>query len=95
MSFYQIDSKQLRTKKDELASLIQRFLQEKESLCGNEVALRSMWEGEANDAFHSEFMRNAGRMDTFVKVIDQYVRVIESVANRYDMAEQNNVGRAI
>ena len=95
MSFYQVDSNQLRTKKDELSSLIQRFIQEKESLCGNEVALRGMWEGEANDAFHAEFMRSAGRMDTFVRVIDQYVNVIESVAGRYDLAEQNNMGRVM
>ena len=95
MSFYQVDSKQLRSKKDELSTLIQRFIREKENLCAGEVALRSMWEGQANDAFHSEFMKSAGRMDTFVRVIDQYANVIESVAGRYDMAEQNNMGRVM
>ena len=95
MSFYQVDSKQLRSKKDELSTLIQRFIREKENLCAGEVALRGMWEGQANDAFHSEFMKSAGRMDTFVRVIDQYANVIESVAGRYDMAEQNNMGRVI
>lgn len=95
MSFYQVDSKQLRSKKDELSTLIQRFIREKENLCAGEVALRGMWEGQANDAFHSKFMKSAGRMDTFVRVIDQYANVIESVAGRYDMAEQNNMGRVM
>ena len=95
MSFYQVDSKQLRSKKDELSTLIQRFIREKENLCAGEVALRGMWEGQANDAFHSEFMKSAGRMDTFVRVIDQYANVIESVVGRYDMAEQNNMGRVM
>ena len=90
-----MDSKQLRSKKDELSTLIQRFIREKENLCAGEVALRGMWEGQANDAFHSEFMKSAGRMDTFVRVIDQYANVIESVAGRYDMAEQNNMGRVM
>ena len=95
MSFYQVDSRQLKSKKDELMGLSQRFIQEKEALCAGENALRSMWEGAANDSFHMLFMKNAGQMDAFIEVIKQYMNVIEAVADRYDMAEQRNLGRVM
>lgn len=95
MSFYQVDSRQLRNKKDELTGLLQRFRQEKEMLCSKEGALRSMWEGAANDSFHNSFIKNAGQMDAFIELVDRYITVIESIAQRYDMAEQKNTGRAI
>ncbi len=93
MSFYQVDSRQLRTKKDELLSLVQRFRQEKENLCSKETALRTMWEGEANDKFHGEFARSSGQMDSFADTIIRYLNAIETVAQRYDLAEEKNLGR--
>ena len=95
MSFYQIDSRQLRAKKEELLSLNRRFSQEKESLCAKEAQLRSMWEGAANESFHAQFLRNAGQMDAFAETIDRYLVVMDSIAQRYDEAEQRNLGRAM
>ncbi len=95
MSFYQINSGMLRSKKEELASLCQKFMSEKENLCAVELALGSMWEGAANEHFHSEFMKNAGQMDSFAQLVNRYIGVIERIADRYDMAEQKNLGRAI
>ena len=95
MSFYQVDSRQLRTKKDELMTLLQRFSSEKENLVSNETALRSMWEGAANDSFHAAFAKNAQMMDSFIELLKQYINVMESIADRYDMAEENNTGRAM
>ena len=94
MSFYQVDSRQLRAKKDELMTLAQRFRQAKETLCADEITLRSMWEGAANENFHTRFIKSAGQMDAFYDVVERYINVIEYVANRYDMAEQKNLGRA-
>ncbi len=95
MSFYQVDSSRLRAKKDELLNMIQRFRQEKEALCQKEVSLRTMWEGAANDSFHNAFEKNAGQMDAFIETILRYVNTIESIAQRYDMAEQKNMGRCV
>ena len=95
MSFYQVDSRQLRSKRDELMGLSQRFRQEKEMLCSKEAALTSMWEGSANDSFHAQFVKNSGQMDSFIEVIDQYLNVIEQIADRYDQAEQTNTGRVM
>ena len=95
MSFYQINSAQLRSKKEELVSLCQRFIQEKENLCAVELSLGSMWEGAANEQFHSVFMKNAGQMDAFAQLVNRYAGVIERIADRYDIAEQKNLGRAL
>lgn len=95
MSFYQINSAQLRCKKEELVSLCQRFIHEKENLCAVELSLGSMWEGAANEQFHSAFMKNAGQMDAFAQLVNRYAGVIERIADRYDIAEQKNLGRAL
>lgn len=95
MSFYQVDSRQLRGKKDELLNLCQRFMKEKENLCAVELSLRSMWEGAANERFHTQFMKNAGQMDAFYELVNRYVSVIERIAERYDRAEEKNLGRAM
>ena len=54
-----------------------------------------MWEGEANENFHNAFVRNAGQMEAFCQTVLRYVNVIETIADRYDAAEQRNVGRAM
>lgn len=95
MSFYQIDSNRLRAKKDELMSMVQRFGQEKETLCRMEGALRAMWEGAANESFHNSFVKNAGQMDAFMETVTRYAGVMETIAQRYDIAEQKNTGRAV
>ena len=95
MSFYQINSAQLRGKKDELSALCQRFIQEKENLCAVELSLGSMWEGAANEQFHAAFMKNAGQMDSFAQLVNRYIGVIGRIADRYDTAEQKNLGRAM
>ncbi len=95
MSFYQVDSRVLRTKKEELLNMVSMFRKEKEELCQKEAALRSMWEGEANENFHNAFVRNAGQMEAFLGTIMRYVNVIETIADRYDAAEQRNIGRAM
>ncbi len=95
MSFYQVDNRQLRAKKDELISLIQRFISEKEELVSKETALRSMWEGAANESFHTRFVKDSQLMTSFVELLGRYVSVMESIADRYDLAEEKNTGRAV
>ncbi len=93
MSFYQIDSKSLRAKREELIGLVARFRSEKETLMSKESALLSMWEGDAQTTFHSGFVKNSGMLDAFAEVVDRYIGVMEAVADRYDAAEQKNMGR--
>lgn len=94
MSFYQIDSRQLRSKKEELSGLLGRFIREKDDLRAKEAALGSMWEGAANESFHEKFIASAGQMDAFADCLGRYIGVIESISQRYDDAEMKNIGRA-
>ncbi len=95
MSFYQVDSRQLREKKDELTGLIQRFVTEKEELVSKETILRNMWEGAANESFHASFIRNSQMMEAFADLLSRYAIAMESIADRYDMAEEKNTGRVM
>lgn len=94
MSFFQIDSKNLRNEGSRLEELIQKFRGEKENLTANEQTLKSMWEGEANENFHQAFMRDLGQMEAFIDLLVNYVRVMETIADRYDNAEARNMGIA-
>ena len=95
MSFYQINSKSLRAKREELVSLLARFRTQKEELVSREGALLAMWEGDAQTAFHSGFVKNSGLLDAFAEVVEQYLNVIEAIADRYDAAENKNIGRIV
>lgn len=94
MSFYQISSKELRTKSAELLTLSDRFETEKQSLISYENTLNSMWQGEANIKFHQAFLRDSGQMDAFRKVIDSYARMMITIAERYELAEAKNLNIA-
>ena len=54
-----------------------------------------MWEGAANESFHNAFVKNSGQMDAFIETVMKYASVIESIAERYEIAEQKNMGRAM
>lgn len=94
MSFFQINSTELHNQSEQLLGLNQRLRQEKETLMSNETNLKSMWEGEANESFHQAFMRDAGQMDVFIELIDNYSKVMEAIASRYDSAEARNLEMA-
>lgn len=94
MSFYQISSRELRSSSENLETLLQRFKSEKENLATNEINLNQMWDGEARNSFHQAFLRDMGQMDSFIEIIENYVRVMESIADRYDTAEAKNMGIA-
>lgn len=94
MSFYQISSSQLRNSGAELMGLLEKFRTQKEELNSDEVALSSMWEGEAKESFHQAFMRDCGQMDAFIEVVKGYGQVIETIADRYDAAESKNLSIA-
>lgn len=94
MSFIQASSNDLRNRSEQLMSLNQRFKAEKENLSSNEMALKSMWEGEATEAFHIAYMRDAGQMDAFMEIINNYAQVMESIAERYESAEAKNLSVA-
>jgi len=90
MSFYQVTSGELRNKAEEIKNLNSRFKNEVESLRSSEQNLKTMWEGEANDAFHSAFTKDSASMDMFADVVEQYAAALMVIADRYEAAERKN-----
>ncbi len=94
MSFIQVTAKELRSKAEELKGLNTNFNSQTESLKSTEEALKTMWEGEANNTFHNAFLRDKGQMDSFKQAIDQYITALITIAARYEEAEAKNAALA-
>lgn len=94
MAFFQVNSTDLHSSSEQLIMLNQKFKTQREELISEELALKSMWEGEANESFHRAFLRDAGQMEAFMQIIDNYAHVMETIAERYDSAEAKNLSVA-
>ena len=90
MSYYEVTSGELRARAEEMRNLNGRFKSEEETLRGSEQNLKTMWDGEANEAFHSAFMHDASAMDMFHDAVDQYIEALLVIAERYEIAERKN-----
>ncbi len=90
MSSFRVTTGTLTTQAEELSALNGQFKSAVEQLASTEVSLKGMWEGEANDAFHAAFTTDKGKMDEFYNLIVQYVAKLNSIAVRYNQAEQTN-----
>ncbi|MCR4924548.1 MAG: WXG100 family type VII secretion target [Lachnospiraceae bacterium] len=91
MAFFQVTSNELRNKAEELKNLNNSFMSQTQALQNTEENLKSMWEGEANNAFHNAFVRDREQMENFRKVIDQYVETLLLIAKKYEEAETRNI----
>ena len=94
MSFFQVTAAELRKKAEQLKGLNARFKTSVESLQTTEQSLKSMWEGEANEAFHAAFMKDKGQMDNFHSVIERYIEALYVIAQKYEEAENRNIATA-
>jgi WXG100 family type VII secretion target len=89
-SSFKVTTSVLTSQANELSSLNGRFKTAVEQLVSSEANLKTMWEGEANDAFHAAFTTDKGKMDEFYNLILQYVEKLNSIATRYSQTEQTN-----
>ncbi len=71
----------------ELNSRLNNLITKLETSEGN---LNTMWDGEANNAFHSAFMTDKGKMVEFYKLINKYIQNLSTIASRYSAAESAN-----
>ena len=62
----------LKSKANELKSLNSNFKKQVSALREQEKSLNSMWDGEANTAFHNAFEKDATQMDNFYNAIEKY-----------------------
>lgn len=90
MSAFSVNTATLKTKSGELNDLVTRYRVCVEQLVATEASLNSMWDGEANDAFHAAFVTDKAKMDQFANLINQYIDKLMSIAARYEQTEQVN-----
>ena len=90
MSAFTVTTATLKTKSDELNDLVTRYRASIERLVSYEASLNSMWDGEANDAFHNAFSTDKVKMDEFAALINQYIEKLIAIAARYEQTEQVN-----
>lgn len=84
----------LRKSAEELRGLNAKFKMEVSGLNDSETRLASMWEGEAQKVFRSEFQKDKAKFDQFYEGIERYVERLMETANAYDKAESQNVSIA-
>ena len=90
MADFKVTASQLNTQAESLQDLNGRFKSAIEQLVTSETSLKSMWEGEANDAFHAAFTSDKAKMDEFYNLIITYIERLNSIATRYEQTERTN-----
>jgi len=94
MAFFQVTSRELRNKAENLRGLNGQFRAKCNELDSQEQELCSMWEGEAKNAFDKAFKSDEAQMDNFYNLIEQYCVALENIATKYDQAEMMNTSTA-
>lgn len=90
MADFKVTASQLNTQAESLQDLNGRFKSAIEQLVTSETSLKSMWEGEANDAFHAAFTSDKAKMDEFYNLIITYIERLNSIATRYEQTENKH-----
>ena len=93
-STIRVTTKVLNNKAEELRGLAERFKSEVNGLGDSESRLASMWEGEAQKAFHQQFVMDREKFDRFYTGILKYIQRLKETANANDRAEAQNVSTA-
>lgn len=91
MADFKVTVPQLNAQAENLNELNGRFKTAVEQLVSSETSLNSMWDGDANDAFHNAFITDKGKMDEFYNLILVYVQKLNTIATRYTQTENTNV----
>ncbi len=94
MALIRVTTETLRNKAEELRQLNSNLNTEISGLRESEARLSGMWEGEAKEAFHKQFLMDAEKFEAFYKGINQYIQRLEETATSYDKAEAANVSTA-
>lgn len=81
---------QMKHTADQLQNLNERFKACVGQLESAEAALNGMWDGEANNTFHNEFMKDKVQMMNFYTLILLYVARLLQAMVRYQRTEIMN-----
>lgn len=82
-----VSATELIAKANELKNLNAQLKASIGELEATEETLRTMWEGEANDAFHTAFTNDKIQMTNFYNAIEVYIYRLLEIAAKYQQAE--------
>ena len=91
MAEFTVTAAELMAKAAELERLNRQLETKITELQTEESALRSMWEGDAKEAFSGAFQKDKGKMLLFHTEIGKYVSTLRAAASRYEAVERRNV----
>lgn len=94
MGVIRVSANELRAKAEELQGLNANYKTNTSDLEASEQNLMTMWDGDAKEAFHQAFMRDKVQMDNFSMLIEKYVATLQTIAAKYEQAENTNINTA-
>lgn len=94
MALIRVTAAQVRTTANSLREYNQNFNGQVQKLQESEGALNSMWDGQANDAFHTAFTNDKEYMTQFFNLINKYCEALDNIAAEYEKAESLNLDTA-
>ena len=89
-----VTTAQLRSKKEELQNMNQKFVEIVGNLETTVHTLDGSWEGEAHDSFYAAFNKDKTQMTNFSNAIKAYVQALDTIIQKYEATEQMNTGIA-
>jgi WXG100 family type VII secretion target len=89
-----VNAETLKKKASELHGMNTKFKKQVSALRTEEKGLNKMWDGDANDAFHAAFEKDATQMDNFYNAIEKYISSLKEIAAAYEKAERTNTNTA-
>lgn len=94
MALIQVTAATLRSQAETLKQYNTQFKNTVSELESTEEQLNSMWDGEANTAFHNAFNNDKTQMNNFYNAIEMYVNALLNIAAKYQHAESVNTATA-
>ena len=94
MALIRVTASQVRTTASQLRDYNSNFNSQVSKLQESEASLNSMWDGQANDAFHAAFTSDKEYMTQFYNLINKYCEALDQIATEYENAENVNTDTA-
>lgn len=88
MALIRVTAAQVKRTSEQLRSYNDHFNKRVGDLVSAEGKLSSMWDGEANDAFHTAFNNDKEYMMQFYNLINRYCEALDNIAAEYEAVEK-------
>ena len=82
-----VSTQQIRSQATQLKSRNESFKRKVEQLAQQERSLDNMWDGDANNAFKSNFQEDQKQFMNFYNGINDFVKALNQIADEYDRME--------